>query len=140
MKKPIAAVAATLAAGAFLLAGPTAQAKQKLTGEEQLAKMLEGRKAGKPVNCIPLSRATSTTVIDKTAIVYRVGSTLYVNRPTNADSLDNDDILVTKLYSSQLCSVDTVQLHDRMAGHMWNGFVGLRQFVPYRKVDVASKD
>lgn len=136
MHKIVAAVAATAA----LLAAPTVDARPKLTGEEKLAKMLEGREAGKPVSCIPSHRATETRVIDRTAIVYRIGNTLYVNRPTNADRLDDDDILVTKLSgSNQLCSVDTVQLHER-TGFFWNGFVGLNEFVPYRKAKVASAD
>lgn len=134
MRKIVAAVAVA----ASLLVVPAAQARDKLTGEERLAKMLEGREAGKPVNCIPLSQATGTTVIDKTAIVYRIGSTLYVNRPTNAEALDNDDILVTRLWGSQLCSVDTVHLHDRSIPSMWSGFVGLREFVPYKKVASAK--
>ncbi|WP_333605440.1 hypothetical protein [Novosphingobium sp.] len=133
MKKSVTAIAATLLAGAVLLCPPAIAAQPKLTGEQQLAKMLEGREAGKPVDCIPLSQTSNTTVIYKTAIVYRVGSTLYVNRPTNADLLDNDQILVTRLTGSQLCSIDTVQLHDRSMPHMWNGFVGLREFVPYKK-------
>lgn len=127
-------IAASLAIAGILLSAPAVQAAPKLTGEERLAKLLEGREAGKPVNCIPISQASDTIVIDKTAIVYRVGTTLYVNRPTNADRLDNDDILVTRLFGSQLCSVDTVQLHDRSMPGMWNGFVGLREFVPYKKV------
>lgn len=125
-------VGATLIA-ASLLAAPTVYAKQKLTGEQQLAKILDGRVAGKPVSCIPLNQSQSTQIIDKTAIVYRVGGTYYVNRPTNADTLDSDDILVTKLYSSQLCRLDTVQLRDRTTPSMWNGFVGLQDFVPYTK-------
>lgn len=134
MHKIVTAIAATAA----LLAAPAVDARPKLTGEEKLAKMLEGREAGKPVSCIPSYQATETRVIDKTAIVYRIGSTLYVNRPTNADRLDDDDILVTKLSgSSQLCSVDVVHLHDRPS-FFWNGFVGLNEFVPYKKVKVAS--
>ena len=133
MPKIVVAVAATAA----LLAAPAVDARPKLTGEEKLAKMLEGREAGKPVSCIPSHLATETRVIDRTAIVYRIGNTLYVNRPTNADRLDDDDILVTKLFGNQLCSVDTVQLHER-TGFFWNGFVGLNEFVPYRKVKVAS--
>lgn len=135
MHKIIAAVAVVTA----LLAAPQVDARPKQSGEEKLAKLLEGREAGKPVNCIPSSQASETRVIDKTAIVYRIGSTLYVNRPTNADRLNDDDILVTKLFGSQLCSVDTVQLHDRTS-FFWSGFVGLREFVPYRKVKVAAAD
>ena len=72
--------------------------------------------------------------IDGTAIVYRVGSTLWVNRPKGgAESLDDDDILVTKTIGSQLCSIDTVQLRDRTS-HMYAGFVSLGEFVPYRRV------
>lgn len=134
MKTIAAALALSSLAAAGLMTAPAVQAKPKLTGEEQLAKMLEGRVAGKPVNCIPLRQSTDTTIIDGTAIVYRVGSTLYVNRPTNAEMLDQDDILVTRLWGTQLCSVDTVQLHDRSLPNMWNGFVGLREFVPYKKV------
>ncbi|AOR77325.1 hypothetical protein QUC32_24070 [Novosphingobium resinovorum] len=131
------AICATLAV-ASLLAMPAAEARTKLTGEQQLAKMLDGREAGKPVSCIPYSQTQNTTVIDKTAIVYRVGSTLYVNRPTNVDRLDDDDVMVTRLYTSQLCRLDTVQLHDRNANFMWNGFVGLQDFVPYKKVASAN--
>ncbi|GGJ55484.1 hypothetical protein [Sphingopyxis bauzanensis] len=112
----------------------TASAREKLAPEDQLAKLLEGRVAGEPQNCIPLSMARSSQVIDKTAIVYRVGSTLWVNRPEGgASSLDDDDILVTKLSGSQLCSIDAVQLHDR-SSHMYSGFVSLGKFVPYRRV------
>lgn len=73
-------VGATLIA-ASLLAAPTVFARENWTGEQQLAKILDGRVAGKPVTCIPLNQAQSTQIIDKTAIIYRVGSTYYVNRP-----------------------------------------------------------
>ena len=72
-------------------------------------------------------------VIDGTAIVYRVGGRLYVNRPEiGADSLDNDDILVTRTTTDQLCRIDTVRLIDRTS-RIPRGFVGLGDFVPYTK-------
>ena len=108
-----AVVKACAAAGAMALSGPAAVAKPKLSGEEQLAKLLEGRVAGEPQDCISLSSARSSQIIDKTAIVYRVGSTLWVNRPKGgAESLDDDDILVTKTIGSQLCSIDPVELRE----------------------------
>lgn len=122
-----------VATGALLLAGTAADARPRLTGEQQLAKLLEGRVAGEPVNCITMQNTRSSTVIDKTAIVYGSGSTLYVQRPrTGSGSLDSNDILVTQLTGSQLCSIDTVQLRDRN-GFFWRGFVGLDKFVPYTK-------
>jgi len=131
---------ATILSAVMLAAAPAAVAKDKPTGEEKLARMLEGRVAGEPRDCIALSSVTSSQVVDKTAIVYRIGSTLWVNRPRGgAESLDgDDDILVTKLTGSQLCSIDTIQLHDRTS-HMYAGFVSLGEFVPYRKVDTAAK-
>ena len=122
----------TLLAAAALAAAPPALARDKLAPEDQLAKLLEGRVAGKARDCISLSAVTSSQVIDKTAIVYRIGDTLWVNRPKNADSLDGDDVLVTKTTTSQLCSIDTVELHDR-SSHMYNGFVSLGEFTPYRR-------
>ena len=122
----------TLFVAAALAAVP-ATAREKLAPEDQLAKLLEGRVAGKPQNCIPLSTTQSSQIIDKTAIVYRVGSTLWVNRPKGgAESLDDDDILVLKTTGSQLCSIDTLELRDRTS-RMYSGFVSLGEFVPYRR-------
>jgi hypothetical protein len=52
-------------AGALLLAHPVS-AREQLTGEQQLTKMLGNRVPGKPVSCINLMDATNTTIIDKT--------------------------------------------------------------------------
>lgn len=122
-----------LLAAAALAAAPAATAREKLAPEDQLAKLLEGRVAGEPQDCISLSTARSSQIIEKTAIVYKVGSTYWVNRPRGgAESLDDDDILVLKTSGSQLCSIDTLELHDR-ASHMYSGFVSLGEFVPYRR-------
>ena len=122
-----------LIVGAALLCGAgMAEARTRLTPEQQLAKILDGRVAGRPVNCINLRNMQSTQIVDKTAIVYRDGRTLYVNRPAYADSLNDNDILVTRTYSSNLCSIDTVDLVDRGA-RFQRGFVSLSEFVPYTK-------
>ena len=104
-------------------------------GEAKLAKALAGREAGKPVTCLNLRDIQSTEIFDRTAIVYRTSSNkLYVNRPRiGASSLDKWDVLVSKTYSSQLCSIDTVRLWDS-GSRMETGFVGLGEFVPYTKV------
>lgn len=125
---------ATIVAAAALAVVPTSSfAREKLAPEAKLAKLLEGRVAGEPEDCISLSQARSSQVIDGTAIVYRVGSTLWVNRPEGgAASLDDDDILVTRLITDRLCSIDTVELRDR-SSHFYSGFVSLGEFVPYRR-------
>ena len=121
-----------LIAAAAVAAAPAA-AREKLEPEAELAKLLEGRVAGEPQKCIPLSTTRSSQIIDKTAIVYKVGSTYWVNRPKGgAESLDDDDILVLRTTGSQLCSIDTLELHDRTS-RMYSGFVSLGEFVPYRR-------
>jgi hypothetical protein len=134
-------IATALFTAAVLLTVPAAvSAKPKLTGEERLAKVIGDRVPGEPVSCISQFQTRDMEVIDKTALVYRNGSTIYVNRPKNADDLDDDDVLVTKLHGSQFCSLDIVQTYDR-SGHFWNGFVSLGEFVPYRRVaKVAQTD
>ena len=126
---------ATIIAAAAIAAMPAAaSAMERLAGEDKLAKLLEGRVAGEPQDCIRLASARGSEVINGTAIVYRIGSTLWVNRPEGgAESLDDDDILVTRLSTGQLCSIDTVELRDR-SSRMYSGFVSLGKFVPYRRV------
>lgn len=129
-------IAIALATAAALVAAPALHAKPKLSGEQRLARILEGREAGEPVDCIPLHATRDTTVVDRTAIVYDAGSTIYVNRPVHARDLDDDDVMVVELHGSQLCKLDTVRMRDR-SNFFFTGFVGLEQFVPYRKVAAA---
>lgn len=114
---------------------PTAfvQAAPRMSPEAQLARALEGRTAGAPVDCINLQFVRSSRIIDDTAILYEVGSTIYVNRPrAGRESLDRWDTLVTRTHDSRLCSIDTVRLYDS-ASRFETGFVFLGEFVPYRR-------
>ena len=123
---------AFLIAGAAMLAGP-ATAAPRDTPEVQLEKMLAGRVAGKPINCISLMPSNNSTIIDGKAIVYRSGGTLYVNEPrSHPEALRSDDVLVTRTFGSQLCSTDVVHMVDRTAG-FFRSPVFLGKFVPYTK-------
>ncbi|WP_066554331.1 hypothetical protein [Croceicoccus bisphenolivorans] len=122
-----------LAAAALvgLLSAP-AMAAAKKDPETRLAEKLEGRVAGEPVDCIDTHRVRSSTIYDKTAIVFEAGSTIYVNRPdSGAMSLSRNDIMVTKPTMNRLCSIDTVQMMDSTG--FWRGSVFLGDFVPYKK-------
>ena len=126
MRKIIASLLAVVA-----LAAPAAAAP-RLSPDAELARLLEGRVAGEPRSCISFTGSRSSQIIDGTALVYRDGRTLWVNRPrSGAESLRDDDVLLTRLYGSQLCRVDSVQLLDRTSGFQ-RGFVVLGDFVPYR--------
>ena len=137
MKALVKTLGATIAVAALAAAGG-AQAKPRLTGEAELARLLEGREPGRPVNCLMLTQTDNVRIIDRTALVYGSGRTIYVNRPHHARALDRDDVLVTRLHSSQLCKLDAVKLHDR-SSHMFNGFVSLEEFVPYRRIESARR-
>lgn len=118
--------------GAATAASP-ALAAERQTPEQQLAHALEGRVAGQPVDCVNLPQVRSTQVIPGTAIIYDTGGTLYVNRPrSGAGQLNTWDTMVTRLNTTQLCSIDTVQMVDR-SSHMLTGIVFLGDFVPYRR-------
>jgi hypothetical protein len=126
-----------LLAGSLALAAGAAQAKPA-DHEAELARTLAGRVAGQPVDCIDMHRVRSSHIIPGTAIVYDSGGVLYVNRPRGgAESMDQWDIMVNRLYSSELCSIDTVQLIDQ-GSHMYSGTVFLGEFVPYRRVQTGS--
>ncbi|MEO5597723.1 MAG: hypothetical protein ABIQ66_03800 [Novosphingobium sp.] len=126
-------IALALAATGVLFAAPLVQARERLTPAAQLDKLLAGRVPGKPVHCISLMTSHDMQIIDKTAIVFGSGNVIYVNRPRYPESLDSDDVMVTKTSGSELCSLDIVRMHDRQ-GFWQRGFVGLSDFVPYRRV------
>jgi len=121
--------------GAALVAGIPALASQSdNTPEARLARALEGRVAGTPVNCIMQSRISGTRIFERTAILYQVGGTFYVNRPrVGAASLRRDDVLMTRRTTGgRLCRLDTVDLITR-ASRVRRGSVGLDHFVPYAR-------
>ena len=123
-----------LLVGSALLGAAPASAAPRLSPEAELAREIEGRVAGEPVDCVNLSSIRSSRIISRTAIIYDAGSTIYVNRPrVGRESLDSWDTLVTRPFGGRLCSIDVVQLYDTSA-RMQTGTVFLGNFVPYRKV------
>lgn len=123
-----------VAAAIALVAAPASAAREPVDREAELARALGDRVAGEAVDCIDLHRVRASRIIDDTAIVYEVGSTLYVNRPrAGADSLNRWDTMVTRTFGNRLCSVDTVRMVD-LPSRMLTGIVFLGEFVPYRRV------
>ena len=128
-----------LLAGSAAFGLTPAQAGEPTDHEAELARALDGRVAGEPVDCIDLRRVRSSRIVSDTAIIYDAGSTIYVNRPdSGAESLDQWDTLVTRLHSSRLCSIDTVRLVDT-SSRMTTGVVFLGEFVPYRRVETGAR-
>lgn len=127
-----ATLIAAIAAGA-LFAGPAAADEAKPKGQAELAKLLEGRVAGEPQNCVQSFPNMHMRIIDGTAIVIERGSTVYVNIPQHPESLDDDDAMKIRRTGSQLCRTDMVTTFDRTGG-FYTGNIFLGDFVPYKKV------
>ena len=109
-------------------------------GEARLAKLLEGRVAGEPVNCISRFHSQRMTTIDETAYVYGRGNTIYVQRTVDPESIDDDDILVTRnVGGSQLCRLDITRTIDRYNGFL-TGVTRFDKFGPYTRVDEETDD
>lgn len=124
------AVLAVIAAAAGLVAMPLDAARP--SGEERLAKLIGEREAGTPRSCIFTHPNNSLTVIDKTAIVYRQGGKVWVNRTAHPEDLDEDEIMVIRRFGTNLCRTDTITQIDRSSG-IFSGVILLTDFVPYEK-------
>lgn len=116
-------------ASSSVLAAPT-------KAQERLDNTLSGYTAGKPQSCISQYSIDSVDVFDGIGLLYKTsGNRYYLNIPTSgASALDDQDVLVTDNWSSQLCSVDTVRLWDPLS-RMTTGFVNLGPFIPYTKAN-----
>lgn len=101
------------------------------TPDPKLAKALAGKVAGKPRTCLSTSDARSSTTY-RDAILYRVNSKLtYVNDLGKCPFLRDDNILVTRVYGSQICRGDIVNMVSRAGGFPMGSCV-FSDFVPYR--------
>lgn len=129
---PIAITRMIGAAALVAMVAAPATAAPRKDPETRLAKQLEGRIAGEAVDCINLQNVRSSTIYDRTAIVFEAGSTIYVNRPdAGNNSLRRSDIMITRPTMNRLCSIDTVEMRDTSG--FYSGSVFLGDFVPYRK-------
>lgn len=103
-------------------------------GEQRLAKLLEGRVAGKPVRCIRTVPNMPMETIGKTAYVFGRGKTIYVQRTRNPEDIDERYALVSRRFSaSELCRLDVMSTVDPVLG-FFTGAVFFEDFVPYTLV------
>ncbi|WP_233998682.1 hypothetical protein [Erythrobacter sp. YT30] len=134
------------ALGVSLMVSPAAFAEEKgdveataetemTKGEKRLAKLIEGRVAGEPQNCIRVFPNERLTVIDDTAYVYGRGNTIYVQKTSRPDRIDDRDVLVSRRFNAtQLCRQDVVTTVDPVTG-IFTGAVFFEEFVPYTRVE-----
>jgi len=126
-----------LGSAALAIAVSPASAKSSISqkGDAQLARMLDGRTAGAPVECISTisARRDALQVIDGVGLVFYAGKTIYVSRAADPDKLRWTDVqTIDQARQSRLCSSDRILTHDRHDG-TFTGFVTLTDFVPYTR-------
>lgn len=127
-------IASMMLGGLLLAAGAAHAADTRESNEARLAKMLEGRTAGEPVNCITTFRSDKLEVIEYVGLVYDAGDVIYVSRPSNPETLRRDDVVVINRFGSQLCHTDIIRTVDRQGGYH-TGVLFLEKFVPWKKAE-----
>ena len=118
---------AACATAAFAPAERTAKAQATYD------RMLAGKVAGAPLQCLPRFRTDDMTVIDDNTILFREGSTVYVNKTIGDCSQlgRGGAALVTRSISSTMCRGDIAQVVDNTTGiHLGSCAIG--SFTPYR--------
>jgi hypothetical protein len=100
--------------------------------EAELAEVLvRWQPAGPPVRCLNLRRATIVRVVNRTAIVFRLGGTLYVMRPGGgAEFLDRRDTLVSRFFG-YICDGQIIEFADPYSGI--RRLLRAGPFAPYRR-------
>ncbi len=107
-------------------------------GEQRLARLLEGRVAGQPVDCIRSLPSQRMQTIDGVAYVYGSGGTIWVQRTRTPAAIDdNDALVVTRFNGSQLCRHDIATTVDAVNG-FFTGAVFFEEFVPYTRAKPAA--
>ncbi|MGE0180004.1 MAG: hypothetical protein AB7O91_09320 [Sphingomonas sp.] len=103
--------------------------------EAELAEILEGwTQSGPPERCIQVRRARILRIVNQTAVVYRLGGTLYVNRPRGGvQYLDRRDALVNRRGSTLLCDGEMMESADPYSSVV--RLITSGPFVPYRRDD-----
>ena len=102
-------------------------------GELRLAKLLEGRVAGKPVDCIRILPSDRMQTSAGAAYVYGEGGTIYVQRTRNPQQIDRSDTLVSvRPTGTQLCRGEPMSTVDPVTG-IFTGVVQTVEFVPYTR-------
>jgi hypothetical protein len=109
-----------------------ADAPARTAGETALQRALDGRTAGKPLDCLKL-RKLSSRIIDGTAVVFESSGTLFVNRPVaGAETLSASKALMVNSLNGEICRGEAIHLFDS-SSRVETGVIFLGEFVPYRR-------
>ncbi len=114
-------------------ATPQQQAATEAKRDQELTKVLAGRVAGQPENCIPTGFIDGPQVIGDSLVYRQNGKRLWRTQVRDrCPFLRNDQIVVSILYGTQVCRNDRFRLIDR-GSRIPSGDCTFGEFVPYDK-------
>jgi hypothetical protein len=101
--------------------------------ERELAQLLDGKVAGKPVSCVDATQGHNLQALGDHVLVYKVSKKLvYRNDLLGAcTGLRFGDTLVMHVFGSEYCRGDIARVVNLTTGS-WTGSCALGEFVPYR--------
>jgi hypothetical protein len=129
-------VVSLLIAGGLLASCTTApQPTQRSAAKEaELAQLLAGKVAQRPISCLPHYRSSDMRVIDDDTIAFRDGSrrTYVAHMNGGCSNLGNTSyaLMTHQFGSADLCSGDSARVVDTMNG-MTVGSCSFGEFTPY---------
>lgn len=134
MRVPPSAALALLPALALGACAAQGGGRAEERAAKEIARAIEGRVAGEPVDCVMASRLRGPQIVDSRTILYREsGRRLWRNDlPDNCPFLRPDRILIVELHGSNLCRNDLFSTLDR-GSRIPAGKCRLGKFTPYDK-------
>lgn len=123
--------------GVLALAGCTTSSEMTASRQAEagaaLAKALDGRVAGKPVDCIGTSTSLRPMVIDENTVLYREGGRVWRNTlVATCPRLSPYNTMITEVQGGQLCRNDRFRVLE--PGTTIPGpYCRFGQFVPYER-------
>ena len=109
-------------------------ATRSAEAQAEFQKLTAGKVAGRPMTCLPHSRAGNMVPIDNRTVVFKDGSRVYVNHLIGECSLLKSGFytLVTRSSGTGLCRGDIADVADLSTGSVL-GSCAIGDWVPYTR-------
>ncbi|MDO7844501.1 hypothetical protein [Sphingomonas immobilis] len=121
-----------VASSAALSSDKGYEAREAAANKVRLDDALAGLVPGKPQQCVETRFTEGTQRIGDTILYGSSRRMLYRVDTSGGCRLDDDDIIVTKVFGSQLCGGDLIQTVSRV-GRFQTGSCTFREVIPYRR-------
>ena len=131
----IASLTILASAGVLASCATTGQPEQRSPeAQRELARLLDGKVAGKPQSCLPTYRSQDMVVIDENTLLFRDGANRVwrteLSGPCNGLGRPGTALLTKSFGGTGLCRGEIAQIVDTSQGFTV-GSCGIGDFTPY---------